>query len=186
MFLLADLGSQVPPDLWRDYHFTIITFDLTGEGAAFNSAWPFVLDCMTQDSKRCVGHLVMVGTKWDLIPSDPYDNALLVHARARTAACRHPGLRMFPVSSVTASGLSDLADYIGELPHSSDRTPVPNAYTYPAVSVCEPSNPYQVSLSAFHNQLCRLCMWTLDVIADIVALPVPTNVNQSVRFNYAT
>ena len=114
--LVADLGSQVPADLWCNYDFVIVAFDLTGDCEAFDSAWPLVSAVTSQDSDQTVDRLVMVGTKLDLIPSDPYNTAVMVYAHARETESRHPGLKMFAVSSFTDIGYAELSSHIGELP----------------------------------------------------------------------
>lgn len=177
---LADLGSQIPPDLWRSYDFVIVTFELTGGRDAFQSAWTLVCTALSHDPDHRVERLVMAGTKWDLIPSDPYDTAVMVYDHAREAEYRQPGLKMFPVSSLAATGYSELSSHIGEPP-----AVVCHLMTLKAMhtaNVLRKSPQSGPLVPALHLCLRRLGAWALDCLAGALALPVPKNVNQSVRY----
>ena len=113
---LDDLGDEVPSDLWQNYDFVIVTFDLGGENKAFELAWPLVHDVIARHPEHRVERVVVVGTKRDAVPSDPYDIAIRVNWFAREAEFRQPGLRMVPVSSTTTSGYAELSSLIGDLP----------------------------------------------------------------------
>ena len=109
--LVSDLGGQVPADLWRNYDYAIITFDLTGKTEDFEPVWTLIRECF--DTCHDTHRLVVVGTKRDLVPPNPYDTAVLVHGRARDVAYRYPGLGMLGVSSLQGTGYSELIAHIG-------------------------------------------------------------------------
>ena len=111
----TDAGNKIPADLWRQFDFAIVTFDLTDAGGGFDSAWPLICDAVAQ--KPRVDCLSLVGTKWDLLSQDVYDTAVQVYQHARDAAFLQPGLAMYPVSSTSDAGLKSLSKHIGTYTH---------------------------------------------------------------------
>ena len=180
---VAHLGSQVPADLWCNYDFAIVAFDLTGSFKAFKSAWPLVSTVMSQESNHNVERLVVVGTKWDLIPSDPYSTAVMVYAHAREAESRHPGLKMFAVSSFTSTGYAELSGHLGELPTAACGVLIFTAAPVCKANILQGSRDNQALLPTLSGHLRRLGVWALDGLAAVLALPVPKNVNQPVRYH---
>ena len=111
-FSFEDLGTEVPLDLWRTHDFVVVAFDLTSERREFESA--LALSCGALAQEHSVECIAIVGTKRDLISNDVYDIAVKLRQPAIEAACCKSGLKMFPVSSSTGAGYSELVNHIGK------------------------------------------------------------------------
>lgn len=111
-----DVGVEIPPDLWRNFDFAIITFDLTatvGGEATIGCAWDLVCEALRQDYKNDCARICIVGTRWDLIPQNPLDIANSVYRHAREMSHRQHRLKVLPVSTKTGYGCTELSRYIG-------------------------------------------------------------------------
>ncbi|KAJ3555272.1 hypothetical protein NM688_g2672 [Phlebia brevispora] len=160
LLLATNCGVQASPQLWLNFDFVVATFDLTvynDDEAGCDFARRMLCGAIRQ--RDDFARTCLVGTKFDLLPQTALDVAVSVGERARRFSVDTPTLRLFPVSSVAGTGYTELILYIANAVY--------------------PCGEHVSCKTRLYGYLGNFGTWVIDRVAELLALPVPDNVNQS-------
>jgi hypothetical protein len=99
---------DLPVDLWTQFQFVLVVFDLNDTHRAAQELMGDVAKTAPHRRMICV-----VGTKRDVIPQDYSDLDLRIRSYLSYFGCYMMDLQYFSASSTTQNGIDDVLRFIG-------------------------------------------------------------------------